>query len=128
MRVAISGSRSFDDRLLVDRVVARLIERKAKIHVGDAKSGVDSMVLSEVRRLGLEEGKDYEVFIARWDRHGKRAGHLRNERMIRQSDELIAIFSPGPMTPGTSNAVTQAQERLLPMSLYHEGKWFGLQR
>ena len=127
MRVAISGSRSFDDRLLVDRVVARLVERKATIHVGDAKSGVDSMVLSEVRRLGLTKDKDYKVFIAHWDRHGKRAGHLRNGVMIRNSDELIAIFSPGPMTRGTSDAVSQAQDRSLPMSMYHDGKWYGLE-
>ena len=129
MKVTISGSRSFDDRLLVDAVVERLVERGDFINVGDARSGVDSMVRSELHaREHLVEDTDYRIFEADWTRHGRRAGYLRNERMIRDADRFIAIFSPGQMTPGTKNALEMAWEKGIPISIYRDRRWFDEER
>jgi hypothetical protein len=122
LRVAISGSRTFDDRRLVEQVVDRLIVRRAIIHVGDASRGVDRMV-AEYIMSREDDVADWRVYKANWKAEGWRAGHNRNDWMISESDELIAIFAPGPFTPGTLNAVRCASRRLLPTFIYHEGAW-----
>jgi len=138
MRVAISGSRAPDpsrgretgwtDALLVQRILLRLARREdvERVNVGDAPSGVDRLVLEcfeQDERLEDKPSSWLRVYEARWAEEGKRAGHNRNDWMISESDELIALFAPGPRTPGTSNAVECALRRGIPVHVYHEGRW-----
>ena len=124
MRVVISGSRTFTDREVVERVIDRLIERQDFIIVGDAPHGVDRMVM-EYCYHREDDLYDWQVFPADWEKYGKRAGHLRNEWMIHDADALIAIFAPGEPTPGTSNALEQARKKGIPTAMYHDGTWEG---
>ncbi len=133
-RVAISGSRGprgrvttgWTDFELVHRIVRRIIERGDRINVGDAPSGVDAMVAEIWYGAPWTEAyptRHVKFYEARWDVEGKRAGHNRNDWMMSESDELIALFADGPRTPGTSNAVECAVRRGLPVHIYHEGAW-----
>jgi hypothetical protein len=124
MRVAISGSRTFEDFELVERVLRRLLEQGHQINVGDASRGVDRFV-AEIF-AGAEWTEAYpapKVYEARWDVEGRAAGHNRNAWMVSESDMLIALLAPGPPTPGTSNAILQAWTRRIPVHTYHEGVW-----
>ena len=138
MRVAISGSRGPDpergrptgwtDAHLVTRILRRLADRDdvERVNVGDAPSGVDALVLECFEGDELLEHRPsswLRVYEARWREEGKRAGHNRNAWMIYESDELIALFAPGPRTPGTSNAVECARRKGIPVHIYHEGQW-----
>ena len=125
MKVAISGSRTFTDRELVERVIDRLIVRQDFILFGDAPNGVDRFVAEYLQGPAADEVFNWQEYPAEWERYGKRAGHLRNEWMIHDAEALIAIFAPGPRTPGTSNALSQAMKKGIPWALYHYGVWTG---
>ena len=122
MNVAISGSRTFTDRDLVEHVVARLLERGDFIIIGDAPSGVD-LFAYEALYGWPGPSPQCRVYYAEWSKFGRAAGHERNGRMIADADLLVAIFAHGPRTPGTSNALGQALRRNLPAYVYHEGRW-----
>lgn len=124
MRVAISGSRTFRDRRLVEAVIDRLIDRQDYIVLGDAPSGVDRMAAEYVEHRA-DDVYDYCTYEADWKTYGRRAGHLRNTEMLWRADALIAIFADGPVTPGTMNAVLQARQKGIPTVVYHEGQWEG---
>lgn len=134
-KVAISGSRTFTDISLIERVVDRLIERRAFILVpcgGDARDrrctdGVDAFVHQYVE-YRADDVYDYDVVYADWRTYGKRAGFLRNEDLIYQASELIAILAPGPATPGTSHTLLLATRKGIPIHTFHEGKWTSLDR
>jgi hypothetical protein len=67
--------------------------------------------------------KERVRYLANWKKEGKAAGHNRNGKMIADADMLIALFAPGPRTPGTSDAVRQAKAKGIPVHIYHEGTW-----
>ena len=50
--------------------------------------GVDSIANKVAKEWGLKT----KVMNADWDRYGKRAGYLRNKRMERHADYLIAVW------------------------------------
>lgn len=92
MRVVIFGGRDFTHRRLLDLVLDRL---HARLHFtvvieGDA-SGVDRMAGDWARKRGLE----LEIFAAEWKRCRKRAGPLRNQRMIDEGKPDYAVAFPG---------------------------------
>ena len=118
--VAVSGSRTFTDRRLVEKVCSRLLERGVRIIVGDAREGVDMMVRDELRYPLYHEN----VFRAFWERDGRKAGNRRNTRLVEAADELVAIFADGKYTSGTYDAVAKARKRGLVLHVYHEGQWF----
>lgn len=129
MRVAFSGSRVFDDRDLVERAVDRIIDAGHKINIpcsgqGRCTQGVDTWVHEYVEHRA-DDVRDYEVYYAEWDRYGKRAGFMRNELMIYESDMLIA-FVMNVESPGTWDAIRRAQEKGIPMHVYMDGKWTSL--
>jgi len=87
MRVIIAGSRNFNNFNFLKRVIKKSGFQITKIISGGAR-GVD--------RLGEKYSKeilkkDPEIFKANWKLFGKRAGMLRNEKMAKNADALIAI-------------------------------------
>lgn len=134
MRVAISGSRGPDpargrpvgwtDFPFVEKVLKRLLEQGHTVNVGDAPSGVDYFVLMAHETAPWADrfpSSSLNVYRARWDVEGKRAGHNRNAWMISESDMLIALFAPTlPLTAGTYDAVQCALKKGIPVHTYFE--------
>jgi hypothetical protein len=127
VKIAISGSRTFEDRQLVGGVVDELREKGHFILVGDVPAGVDLFVREYIRsdeaELELDEGALHKVFVADWEANGKAAGHMRNAQMLAEAEGFIAIFATGKRTPGTSSALTIAERMGLPRRVYHEARW-----
>lgn len=103
MNITISGSRDFPDR---ERVFATLDAFKTehpfdKMFAGGAR-GVDRFA----EEWALFHQVPCTVVPAQWAMFGKRAGYMRNIKMLEQSDALLAIFDT--LTPGTKHAVTHA--------------------
>lgn len=125
--IAFSGSRHFTDRHLIEEIMRRLVRKwpSCLIRVGDAPSGVDYFVPLESTRWG----KWPDVQECHWPpgaatkQERWAAAHERNTRVVRDADRLIALFAPGPRSPGTSDAVKQAQRMGIPVDVYHEGRW-----
>lgn len=103
-RVAIIGSREFDDARFVDKVVQRLVDRygdKLVIVSGGAR-GTDLLAELAARRLCKHPPERIEAL---WAFQGDRAGPIRNEHIAKISDEMVAIYDPRSRTRGTAHAV-----------------------
>jgi len=124
-QVAFSGSRGYNNRALVHRVLERLLAQHGDdlfVHVGDAR-GLDAMV--RVWCQGTLPQRSFKVHIAHWRRLGPSAGHERNGRVVQHAAVLFAFFDSSGVTPGTADAVGQALERGIPIHLRFEsrGAW-----
>lgn len=125
MNVAISGSRGFIDHRLVEGVVERVLERGDRVLVGDSVFGVDRFVREYLTDYEVPRDR-WTVYEAVWRTEGRfdpAGGHKRNAVMVGDADELIALFAPGPRSPGTSNAVACAERKDIPVHVYENGEW-----
>jgi len=110
MKIIIAGSRKFDDH-------AHHLIRYA-VHL----SGFD---VTEVVSGGAEGIDEYGeiwaesktipvcVFKADWQKHGKKAGPIRNGQMAEYGDALIAIWDG--VSPGTKDMIAQMKRRRKPV-------------
>lgn len=74
--------------------------------------GADEMGGTAARLLGMK----VEVFPADWDRHGRKAGFLRNQQMVQEFyPDLVFAFSEHPITKGTAHTVRLAQAEGIPV-------------
>jgi hypothetical protein len=125
--IAFSGSRKFTERRVVEETMRRLVKRwpHCLIRVGDAKRGLDLMVAKEATRWGkwpdVQEcywPPEPATKRMRWE-----AAHERNGRVIQDADLLIAFYSPNEKTSGTTDCITQARKRGIPVYVYQAGHW-----
>lgn len=116
VRIAIVGSRphkfpnrdaAFNAREAVRQFVFRLAEKDPNtVIVSGGAKGVDTWAVEAAKEAGLAT-EVFPVSDEEWRRYGKRAGHLRNTRVVMACDALVAFWS-GTST-GTSNAIEQAE-------------------
>ena len=87
-RIIIAGTRTFSDyekaKLHLDQLIGHV--EKAVIFSGMAK-GADQMG----ERYAKERGFPILTFIPDWDEYGKKAGPIRNQRMVEKASYLIAF-------------------------------------
>ena len=87
MRVIIAGSRSLSDYTIVDSAVKNSGFDVSEVISGGAR-GVDRVGEEWARRNGIP----FIRFPAKWDKHGKAAGYLRNQEMADVADALVAVW------------------------------------
>ena len=120
VRVALVGGRDVEDfAFVLDRFEEVLLKEglhkyQIKIVSGGAK-GVDSIA----RRIASLYGIPFREFPAEWDRYGKKAGPLRNSKIVENSDIVIAI--PSPSSRGTWDTVRKAEKRGLKVYVFEYG-------
>lgn len=116
MRVLICGSRGWSDPLPINAVIAGhdvlaegANEKLIIIH-GDAP-GADRLA----KRLGHQWGAQVIDEPAQWDRYGKRAGPIRNQKMLddHKPDVVYAFRSHGKSN-GTDDMVAKARAAGVP--------------
>jgi len=76
--ILVCGDRKWTDRALVTAALARFPKSVTVIH-GGAK-GADTIAGEEAARLGM----NVAVYNAEWERYGRGAGPIRNERMLKE--------------------------------------------
>lgn len=124
--ILVSGSRGFDDYLLLARVLDRLTESYAcpTLIVGDGYKSVWDMQRRDYRKIGADwhalAWAEYHwytrwIYNAEWQRHGKRAGMVRNAEMVEfaaeQGCEMFVAFWDGD-SPGTAHTIELARKWL----------------
>ena len=87
MRIVFSGCRDITDEKLVERIISQYIAVKDVVITGGCR-GVDKIAHDYARRCFA----DTEVHDADWDKHGKAAGPIRNQKMAESADQLVAIW------------------------------------
>ena len=107
MRLAIIGSRTFDDLTLMTTVIRGFLNSKHRIDmlVSGGARGADSLAEMVAKELDIPINV-YEVTPEDWSKYGKSAGHRRNIKIEENSDAVLA-FCSGKFgsTPGTKNCV-----------------------
>lgn len=105
MRVLVAGGRFFDDRETFFWEMTHSFEgwRECTIISGCA-NGAD--------KLAIEFAEIYNLtclkFPADWRRHGKSAGHIRNQQMLDEGKPDLVIVFPGGR--GSKNMVSRSRK------------------
>ena len=103
MKYAIVGSREYANETLVRKFI-RLLPKDSIIISGGA-TGPDSWAVDEAKKQGLKT----IVFLAEWDKFGKRAGYLRNITIVNECDKLIAFWDG--KSKGTKHSIDLANKQ-----------------
>ncbi len=114
MIVLVTGSRGWTDADLIRvRLLGLWIEHDdvTLLH-GDAL-GADNIA----HNIAVEYGWHVEPYPADWERHGRRAGILRNLAMLDEGPDLVLAFWDGE-SPGTRFTITEARRRGIPVEVH----------
>ena len=102
MKVAVIGSRSFQDYEELKRVLS-------KIDVTEIISGGAIGADKLAEQYAKENNIPTKIFLPDWEQHGKIAGFLRNTDIINES-ELVVAFWDGE-SKGTLDSIMKAQKQ-----------------
>jgi len=103
LRVLICGGRDYADRDALHEVLDRLhAERQFALVISGGAHGADAMA----HDWAISRGIAAEVYMAEWARFGRKAGPLRNLRMLQEGKPNLVVAFPGGR--GTANMVGQA--------------------
>lgn len=103
-RVLITGSREITDPLVVDRCMDRVDYRPSVIIHGGAR-GADLVAAHWAKMRGV---KCIEV-PADWDKYGKSAGFIRNQRMLDEYDPEAVVAMWANNSKGTKHMIDRAR-------------------
>lgn len=121
MRILFSGSRNWKDESVVFECLKKIIstygENEITIVVGGAK-GLDTIVENISRSLGL----NVEVFNANWNLYGKRAGPIRNQKMLDSGADLVFAF-PEKESRGTRHMIDISRKAGVKTIVYENNAW-----
>ena len=115
MRVIVCGSREWTSREAIADRLFDLPPGSTIVH-GAAK-GADRIAGQEAQKLGHL----VEEHPADWEKHGKRAGYIRNALMASLGADLCIAFWDG-RSRGTAMMVDIAEENGIPLELFTEGR------
>lgn len=102
MKVAVIGSRSFDDYDLLEKTLMRY---DIKMIVSGGARGADELAEKYAEQMGIP----IKVHYADWDKHGKSAGFIRNRLIIDDCDFVVAFWDG--KSKGTLNSIQLAKKQ-----------------
>ena len=108
--IIIAGGRDFNDyELLKEKVDFYLtnIPKECIQIISGMASGADTLGY----KYAIERGYPCIKFPAKWDIHGKAAGHIRNKAMAEHADALIAFWDG--KSRGTQDMIDIAKEKII---------------
>lgn len=87
IKLAIIGLRSFQDYELL-KTSLEPYKNKVSLVVSGGAKGADSLG----ERWAIENNIKTLIFIPDWNKHGKKAGFIRNEDIIKNCEACIAFW------------------------------------
>lgn len=104
MKLAVVGSRDFLDYGWLEHCLLHAFDMDdIEAVISGGARGADALAA----RFAREHGLPLIVFHADWDRHGRRAGPIRNTEIVRSADVLAAFWDG--LSPGTRDSVDKAR-------------------
>jgi len=101
MKVAVIGSRSFNDYELVKETLKHYA---ITLLVSGGAKGADSLG----ERYANENNIQTLIFKPDWEKHGRAAGMIRNTDIINNADTIIAFWDGE--SKGTKDSLTKAEK------------------
>ena len=104
MRVLVCGSRDWTDAALILETLRGVAEVTVVIH--GAAPGADTLAGEAARAMGIP----VQAFPADWDRYGRAAGPIRNQRMLDEGhpDLVLAFHDDIASSRGTADMFRRA--------------------
>lgn len=103
-RVLVCGGRDYRDRGAVYAALDSLhAEHRFSMVIAGGARGADALAADWAR----ERGTPTEIYMADWEHFGRKAGPLRNGRMLAEGKPDLVVAFPG--SKGTANMVEQAR-------------------
>lgn len=111
VRIIVCGGRDYADRDHVFRVLDKIhtLRGIAEVIQGEAR-GADYLAAQWAVNYGIPLTR----CRAEWEKHGKRAGPLRNRQMLTLKPDGVVAFPGGA---GTADMISAAQEAGIPVYL-----------
>lgn len=106
MELLITGSREFDNYFLMCETLTPFEDRVTKVIHG-AAPGADALA----SQWAYENRIDVKAYGALWGRYGKKAGAIRNSKMLRFHPDAFVVAFPLPGSRGTWDCVRKARKR-----------------
>jgi hypothetical protein len=103
MKLAVVGSRTFNDYSLLERTLLRVRTPITEIVSGGAR-GADSLAA----RWAHVHGVPLKEFLPDWKKYGKSAGFRRNREIIEYADAMLAFWDG--ISRGTKHDIDLAIE------------------
>lgn len=115
MKIAIIGSRSFNDYQFLCQTLEK-VKSKITLIVSGGARGADSLG----ERFAKDNNIPTKIFLADWDRLGKKAGFIRNKDIILNSDVVIAFWDG--VSSGTKHSISLAEQNNKPTKIIYINK------
>jgi hypothetical protein len=110
MKLAIIGSRTFTNYELLQETLEPHKHKITQVISGAAK-GAD--LFGE--KWAIENNIETLIFPAEWGKHGKKAGYIRNEDIIKNCDCVIAFW--GGESKGTKHSLSLCKKYNKPFKI-----------
>ncbi len=106
-RIGVVGSREFKNYAQLKETVERYIDTPDDELVSGGADGADSMA----QRFAKAHGFDIMIRYPKYQVYGKPATFIRNEKIARDSDLVLAFYQPGRFQQGgTANTASWARK------------------
>jgi hypothetical protein len=115
MKILVCGGRDFNDNFLLEKTLNEYLHLNPTIIEGGVQ-GADRMAGDWAEKNNIP----YEVFFAEWKRFGKKAGLLRNQKMLDEGKADFVIAFPGGN--GTADMIKRAKKANVPVKEIHYEK------
>lgn len=113
MKIAVIGSREFDDYELMEKALDSF--KNIELIVSGGAVGADTLAELYAKNNGIET----LIHYADWQEHGKAAGPIRNTQIVNDADFILAFWD-GKST-GTKDSINKAYKTNTPiMVVYFE--------
>lgn len=109
-KLAVIGSRNFDDYDLLEMILDKFKDKITTIVSGGA-NGADSLGEKWANKNDIST----KIYKPDWDKYGKRAGYLRNRDIISNCDACIAFWDGE--SKGTQHSFTLCEEMGKPLKV-----------
>jgi hypothetical protein len=104
MRILVCGGRDYNDIEALNQALDKLhAERRITLIIEGGAAGADA----HAREWANANGVDVRTFYADWKTYGRRAGPLRNARMLDEGRPDGVVAFPGGI--GTNDMIRQAR-------------------
>jgi hypothetical protein len=105
MRILVCGGREFTNRPMLDEALNRLHqERGITLVIAGGARGADAMAEWWAKAAGVPR----DVYQADWTGLGRKAGPIRNQRMLDEGKPDLVVAFPGGR--GTADMVRRCRE------------------
>lgn len=112
MKVAVVGSRNFKDERFVKDMMFEAIRFDNWVLISGGAKGVDTWAEEVADMMHWKK----QIIKPDWNKHGKSAGFIRNEQIIKEADIIYAFWDGG--SKGTKHDIDLAIKYNKPMNIY----------